>query len=65
MINSKNNSGRPDRNISSSLDNQFIEHTWTANNLPQFSAYQIKIECTTTNQSQSPRIKNFRAIALA
>jgi hypothetical protein len=65
VINSKNNSGRPDRNISASLENQFIEYTWTANNLPQFSAYQIKVVCTTTNQAQSPRIRNFRAIALA
>ena len=65
VINSKNNSGKSDRNISASLDNQFVEYTWTANNLPQFSAYQIKVECTTTNQAQSPKIRNFRAIALA
>jgi hypothetical protein len=65
VINPKNNSGRSDRQISASLEDQFIEYTWTANNLPQFSAYQIKIECSTTNQAQSPRIKNFRAIALA
>jgi len=65
VINIKNNSGRSDRNISASLDNQFVEYTWTANNLPQFSAYQIKVENTTTNQAQSPKIRNFRAIALA
>jgi hypothetical protein len=65
VINIKNNSGRSDRNISASLDNQFVEYTWTANNLPQFSAYQIKVENATTNQAQSPKIRNFRAIALA
>jgi len=65
VINIKNNSGRSDRNISASLNNQFVEYIWTANSLPQFSAYQIKIECSTTNQAQSPRIRNFRAIALA
>jgi len=65
VINIKNNSGRSDRNISASLDTQFLEYTWTANNLPQFSAYQIKVECSTINQAQSPRIRNFRAIALA
>jgi len=65
VISFKNNSGRSDKNISSSLDNQFIEYSWSVNNLPQFSAYQIKIECTSTNQAQSPKIKNFRAIALA
>jgi hypothetical protein len=65
VINIKNNSGRSDRNISASLDNQFVEYTWTANNLPQFSAYQIKVESSSTNQAQSPKIRNFRAIALA
>ena len=65
IINIKNNSGRSDRNIAASLNNQFVEYTWTRNNLPQFSAYQIKIECSTTNQAQSPKIMNFRGIALA
>ena len=65
VINLKNNSGRSDRQVSASLENQFLEYTFTGNNLPQFSAYQIKVECTTTNQAQSPRIKNFRGIALA
>ena len=65
VINSKNNSGRSDRQISASLQGQFSEYTFTANNLPQFSAYQIKVELTSTNQAQSPQLMDFRAIALA
>ena len=65
VIDPKNNSGRSDRQISASLQGQFSEYTFTANNLPQFSAYQIKVELTSTNQAQSPQLMDFRAIALA
>lgn len=65
IIDPKNNSGRSDRQISASLQGQFSEYTFTANNLPQFSAYQIKVELTSTNQAQSPQLMDFRAIALA
>ena len=65
VIDGKNNDGRSDRQISNSVAGQFLEHQFTANSLPQFSGYQIKVEVTSTNQAQSPSIKDFRVIALA
>ena len=65
VIDGKNNDGRSDRQISSSVAGQFLEHQFTANDLPQFSGYQIKVEVTSPNQAQSPSIRDFRVIALA
>ena len=64
VIDSKNNDGRSDRQISAA-PGQFVEHEFTANNLPQFTAYQIKVECTSTNQAAPVRLQDFRVIALA
>ena len=65
VIDGKNNDGRSDRQISNSVAGQFLEHQFTANSLPQFSGYQIKVEVISTNQAQSPSIRDFRVIALA
>ena len=65
VIDGKNNNGRSDRQISNSVAGQFLEHQFTANNLPQFSGYQVKVEVLSTNQAQSPSIRDFRVIALA
>ena len=65
VIDGKNNDGRYDRQISNSVTGQFLEHQFTANSLPQFSGYQVKVEVTSTNQAQSPSIRDFRVIALA
>ncbi len=65
VIDGKNNDGTSDRRISNSVAGQFLEHQFTANNLPQFTGYQIKVEVTSTNQAQSPSIRDFRVIALA
>jgi hypothetical protein len=65
VIDGKNNDGTSDRQISNSVAGQFLEHQFTANGLPQFSGYQIKVEVTSTNQAQSPSIRDFRVIALA
>ena len=64
VIDSKNNDGRSDRQISAA-PGRFVEHEFTANNLPQFTAYQIKVECTSTNQAAPVRLQDFRVIALA
>ena len=64
VINPALNNGTPDRNISAA-PGQFVEHEFTANNLPQFTAYQIKIECTSTSSAAPVRLRDFRVIALA
>tara|TARA_Y100001972_G_scaffold121944_1_gene166746 strand:- start:2272 stop:4623 length:2352 start_codon:yes stop_codon:yes gene_type:complete len=65
VISDKNNSGRPDRNILPSLQDQFNEYEYTASNLPQFTGFQIKVVMDSTDQSQSPKLKDFRSIATA
>ena len=65
VIDAKNNDGTSDRQISNSLEEFFYEHQFTANSLPQFSGYQVKVELISTNQAESPSIRDFRVIALA
>ncbi len=58
------NSGKPDSFVSSSLDNEFKEYEFTANNLGLFNGYVIKIVMSGTNQAYAPRIKELRTIAV-
>ena len=64
VINDANNSGRPDAFVPASLDNQFLEYQFTADNLGEFTGYQIKIVMSGTNQAYPVRIKELRTIAL-
>lgn len=58
------NNGKPDSFVSSSLENQFKEYEFTANNLGLFNGYVIKIVMSGTNQAYAPRIKELRTIAV-
>jgi hypothetical protein len=60
---SKNN-GNPDAFIPSSLENEFLEYQFTANDLDDFSGYTIKIVMSGTDQAHAPRIKDLRSIAI-
>jgi len=64
VIDSVNNNGKPDAFVPASLDNQFLEYQFTADNLGEFIGYQIKIVMSGTNQAYPIRIKDFRTIAL-
>jgi hypothetical protein len=64
VVDSSLNSGRPDSFVSSSLDNQFKEYEFTADNLGLFNGYVIKIVMSGTNQAYPPRIKELRTIAV-
>ena len=64
VIDSSKNSGLPDAFVRASLDNQFLEYQFTADNVGEFTAYQIKIVMSGTNQAYAPRIKELRAIAI-
>ena len=59
------NSGLPDTFVPASLDNQFRDYEFTANNLPEFTGFRIKIVMSGTDQANPPRFRDFRAIALA
>ena len=61
-----NTTGIPDTTVNSSANYyDFLEREFTANDLPEFISFAIKIRMQGTNSAQPPRIKNIRAIALA
>jgi hypothetical protein len=69
-INPENSDGRPDIIVekNSILDfesNNFIEYEFTANNLPSFTYYRVKLILTSTNQAHVPQLKDIRVVALA
>ena len=43
----------------------YKDYTFTADQLPGFRCYRIKIVMTSTNQVYVPRMKDLRVIALA
>ena len=58
--------GTPDRRVPSSrTQDEFRDYQYTANDLPEFHGFQIKVILTSTNQAIVPRLKDFRTIALA
>jgi hypothetical protein len=57
--------GTSDIRVSPSFNNEFIEHTFTADNLDKFNAVQIKVVLSGTNESEPSSIKDLRVIALA
>jgi hypothetical protein len=64
VINSSNNDGRSDTNVPSSLNDEYRDYSFTIDNLPEFTGYQIKIVGTSSNQAYSPIIEDLRALAL-
>ena len=64
VIDSSKNDGRPDVFVPASLDGEFLEYQFTAENLPEFTGYVIKIVMSGTNQARPPKIKDLRTIAV-
>ena len=64
VIDPSNNDGRPDSIVSASSNNQYREYQYTADNLDLFIGYTIKIVMSGTDQYKSPRIKEFRTVAV-
>jgi hypothetical protein len=72
IINFEDSDGGSDKFISASNSLGFIpqeleyrEYTFTADKLPAFRSYRIKLIMTSTNQVYVPRVSNLRVIALA
>ena len=63
-IDSSKNSGRSDINVPSSLNGEFREYEFTADNLDLFVGYRIKIVMSGTNQAYVPKIKQLRTLAV-
>jgi hypothetical protein len=64
IIDPAKNEGLPDLFVRPSLDNEFLEYQFTADNLDLFTGYAIKIVISGTNQAYPVRIKELRAIAI-
>ena len=72
VIDIANNDGLPDTYVPVSKNSGFLsdeidyrEYSFTADELPSFKSYRIKIIMTSTNQVYVPRMKDLRVIALA
>ena len=64
VVDSAENDGRPDEIVTESLANQFKDYQFTADDLPEFIGFTIKIVMSGTNQARPPRLKDLRAIAI-
>lgn len=64
VLDPSKNTGRPDTYVQPSLDNEFLEYQFTADNLDLFVGYTIKIVMSGTDQSKPPRIKELRTLAV-
>ncbi len=65
VVDQSKNSGLSDTVVPPSLENQFLDYEFSANNLGSFTGYTIKIVMSGTNQAYAPRLKDLRSIALA
>jgi len=66
IIDESLNTGSSDQFVeSSSTQSDFRDYEFTADKLPEFDGFAIKIIMTGTDQAKSPLIKELRAIALA
>ena len=54
----------PDVKVPASLDGEFLEYEFSAENLDLFVGFAIKIVMSGTDQSKTPRFSSIRAIAI-
>ena len=65
VVDSVLNNGKPDAFVRASADGEYIDYQFSADNLPQFNGFRIKIVMSGTNEARAPRFRDFRVIALA
>ena len=59
------NSGRADAFVPASTEGEFVDYTFTVDDLAEFNGFQIKIVSSGTNEAEAPSFKDLRVIALA
>ena len=64
VLDSSKNTGRPDTFVRPSLENEFLDYEFTANNLDLFNGYTIKIVMSGSNSAHYPKFKDLRTIAI-
>ena len=66
VIDARNNNGLPNSAVPiNSSESEYLEYEFSADNLPEFKAYAVKVIFTSTNQAFVPTIKDLRIIGLA
>ena len=65
ILNSANNTGRPDALVPANAENQFSEYQFSVDDIEPFIGFKIKIVMSGTNEAYAPRFQDFRVIALA
>jgi hypothetical protein len=63
VIDSSRNDGSSDSRTVQSSDRSFRDYEYTADDLPEFDAFSIKIVMASENQATPPMVKQLRAIA--
>jgi len=63
VIDKSRNDGTSDRNVIQNSDRSFKDYEYTADDLPEFDAFSIKIVMSSENQATPPMVKELRAIA--
>jgi hypothetical protein len=64
VIDPDDNDGRADGNVPISLNGEYRDYTFSIDDLPTFTGFQIKIVGSSVSQASTPVIKDLRAIAL-
>ena len=65
IVDVSKNDGRPDAFVSPSNDESFSEYRFSVNDLEPFTGFTIKIVMSSTNESATVKLQDYRAIALA
>jgi len=65
VIDSNLVNGLPDKEVPTSLQDEFREYQFSVDELPPFTGYQIKIVFNGSNEALAPRLNDIRTIALA
>jgi len=64
VIDKSNNNGLPNAYVTPSKPGEYKDYEFFVDDLPEFTAFSIKIVMNGTNQAQPPKIKDLRVIAV-
>ena len=65
IVDPSKNNGLPNKAVRASAFNEVLEYQYEVNDLTEFSAFQIKVVLSGTNEARAPFFRDVRAIALA
>ena len=65
VVDASKNTGRADSKVPASTSGEFVDYQFSADDLTEFTGFQIKIVFNGTNEAEAPKFKDLRVIALA